>query len=659
MLCMAVSLVPITVSAESIEYVVAGTDSLFGSEWEFTRESGNLMTEKDGKYELLLSPTEACGTVYFLVAKLTDGVVMSDDDRYGDALGYNIEINVTGGGDILIVFDPNTHEITVSGDNVTVINGLQIDSLRTVGGGDGNWLNGINWDPADDANLMTETSTGVYEITYTGIDAGTGYEFKFSANGEWTDNWGGSIDSENAVYNGKTIIFDTEENNSTVRIVLDLTNFDYTTKSGAIYKLYVNGVQINTSATPSETEKDITLGISGLSGYDSENGYDYTYYGTYNGNSVKWRVLDAAYKYDKNDTSKTSMLLLSENALETTKFGSNTSWNGSTAQTWCSNMYSSSFSAKEQQAVLQTNSDDILNNDRLFFLSYEEASNSAYFKDNAARQATSLDGNAAMWWFRTPFYETSPIIYVAIGTGFFNGNLIYNENNCFARPAFNLNTDSVLFTSAAVDGKSSDVGELTGNTANKGNGYKLTLKDSARSEFTAKPSKILKNAVWISYENATVGENEYISAIIVNNDGDVTHYGKLAKVEEENGTAALYLTDDALASTDTIYVFNEQINGDYKTDFSSELKEIATETKITLTKNKVFAYIDGDEGATLIVASYKDGALKDVKTIAFTSDIYENTLAEIGLDTTDADCIKAFLWDDTNVLTPLCRKKAV
>lgn len=44
-----------------------------------------------------------------------------------------------------------------------------ITSITAAGNGDGNWLNGANWDPDDASNHMKETSSGsgVYEITYT------------------------------------------------------------------------------------------------------------------------------------------------------------------------------------------------------------------------------------------------------------------------------------------------------------------------------------------------------------------------------------------------------------------------------------------------------------------------------------------------------------
>lgn len=254
-LCMMLTFIPLTLlaaSAQDVQYVVAGTSNLFGNAWDYTTESGNLMTQTEsGKYELVLSPTEACGSAEFRVAKLIDGLV---DSYYSNGLGGNMNINVSGGGDITISFDPSTEEITVSGDNVTVVTVLQISSMSTVGNGSGNWLHGSNWYPDDDANLMTESSSGVYEITYTGVSANNAYQFKFAADSSWSNNWGGSIDSENAVFNGDTITFAVEQDNSTVKLVLDLTNYNHSTKTGATYKVYVNGTQINGSGSASNTQ---------------------------------------------------------------------------------------------------------------------------------------------------------------------------------------------------------------------------------------------------------------------------------------------------------------------------------------------------------------------------------------------------------------------
>lgn len=47
-----------------------------------------------------------------------------------------------------------------------MVSDLKIDVIRAVGNGDGAWLNGVAWNPADDSNKMTEISENVYEITY-------------------------------------------------------------------------------------------------------------------------------------------------------------------------------------------------------------------------------------------------------------------------------------------------------------------------------------------------------------------------------------------------------------------------------------------------------------------------------------------------------------
>lgn len=55
-----------------------------------------------------------------------------------------------------------------------------------------------------------------------------------------------------------------------------------------------------------DTGKVIQDGIGGISGYDSVKGtYDYIYYGTYDGNPIKWRVLDA-----QTNTGETGLFLL-------------------------------------------------------------------------------------------------------------------------------------------------------------------------------------------------------------------------------------------------------------------------------------------------------------------------------------------------------------
>ena len=122
----------------------------------------------------------------------------------------------------------------------------EITSITAVGNGSGNWLNGANWEPDNASNHMKETAagSGVYEITYTGVAAGK-YTVKFVANDAWTHAWGAAYDVENvplegdAVYKQDSIPFSVTENNSMVKLVLDLSKLDRTTGNGVRYTITI------------------------------------------------------------------------------------------------------------------------------------------------------------------------------------------------------------------------------------------------------------------------------------------------------------------------------------------------------------------------------------------------------------------------------------
>ena len=109
---------------------------------------------------------------------------------------------------------------------------LTIDSITAVGAGSGNFLYGIEWNPAASVNNAydSEETPGVYTVSYNGIAAGS-YEFKFAANGAWDISWGtGAEMVSGEVYDaylgGNNSILVVTENNSYVTLTLDLTNID-------------------------------------------------------------------------------------------------------------------------------------------------------------------------------------------------------------------------------------------------------------------------------------------------------------------------------------------------------------------------------------------------------------------------------------------------
>ncbi len=392
-------------------------------------------------------------------------------------------------------------------------------------------------------------------------------------------------------------------------------------------------------------DKAIMLGTNGISGYDSTNGYDYIYFGNWEAldqytttGPIKWRVLD-----DKTNTEGDGLFLLSDRLFgKGNKYGggvcfnqdrSSNVWQGSDAQKWCQNFYDKSFSTGEQGAVLATTKNDTaykatsgvpygvseLKGDTVFFLSAEEVENEVYgFIDNAARRAYfGNTTNWGGWWLRSPVEQQRKDVAGTITrsptstAGSLSGYPVSNSNYT-ARPAFNLNLDDVLFTSAAVGGKSATGMEsgLTAVDAYDGSEWKLTLLDSNRNfgvtetDISGDPG----DTITLHYTGATIGDNEYISVILAAESG-VQYYGRIAKATTAEGEISLAIPDTLAEGTYTLNVFNEQCNGDYKTDYASAFETFTLTVDITApTLSAGSATRDSENTATVKFTSDEAGS---------------------------------------------------
>ena len=143
------------------------------------------------------------------------------------------------------------------------------------------------------------------------------------------------------------------------------------------------------------------------------------------------------------------------------------------------------------------------------------------------------------------------------------------------RPAMEMDLSSVLFISAAEHGKVADLTTPIAEYA--GDEWKLTLHDSDRDDFTAKTVLVNGSVLEVEYKNAKVGDNEYISAVIKDADGSISRYARVVQLDgTTNGTrgrAAIDLTGIDMTGK-TLCVFNEQFNGDHKTDYAGALREV-------------------------------------------------------------------------------------
>ena len=179
------------------------------------------------------------------------------------------------------------------------------------------------------------------------------------------------------------------------------------------------------------------------------------------------------------------------------------------------------------------------------------------------------------WWLRSPGSNKYHLAVVTSdGSVQYSGHtiLIFN-NHRTVRPAFKLNMNSVLFASAAVGGKPD--GGLTPIPEYSGNEWKLTLLDSRRNfAVTEKTvSAAPDDTVTLNYKGATTGKNEYISVILADNNG-AQYYGRVAQPTAESGTVEIKIPSDIAPGDYTMKVFNEQYNGDCKTDLASAFADV-------------------------------------------------------------------------------------
>lgn len=423
-----------------------------------------------------------------------------------------------------------------------------------------------------------------------------------------------------------------------------------------------------TAAFAVDGDKAIMLGTNGISGYDdSTNGYDYIYFGNWEAldqhttsGPIKWRVLD-----DQTNTEGAGLFLLSDrlfgagNAAGGGVYFDNSSpysnvWRDSDAQKWCQDFYGKSFSTGEQGAVFATTKNDAeyynassgtlplqygvsqLEEDKVFFLSAEEAGNIAYgFIDDDARKAYFGKGNLyGAWWLRSPVKQqqgkpNAGTIHRTNGSLY---GMTVSKDGYSARPAFNLNLDDVLFTSAAVGGKSATGMEsgLTAVDAYDGSEWKLTLLDDGRvfdvteTDISGDPG----DTITLHYTGATTGDNEYISVILAA-ESSVQYYGRIAKATTAEGEISLTIPDTLAEETYTLNVFNEQCNGDYKTDYASAFETFTLTVDITApTLSAGSATRDSETTATVKFTSNEAGS--------YYYEVVDSGESQPAIDTTEA-----------------------
>ena len=396
-------------------------------------------------------------------------------------------------------------------------------------------------------------------------------------------------------------------------------------------------------------QKTIQLGADALNKTVNTASAPIVYFGQNHENKpAAWRVIG----YDGNGVAAAAgkTTLLAANNMGLSKFGASNAYADSALKE-AIDALADKLTAKETDAVekrtLASGNYDEENTDGVA----GPAVSNAVFWPLSSKEANAVNNDLRVvdsehpkwasnfWWLRSPDEDYSTAFVAGRGEVRYYGG--YSTSKEFGvRPAFDLNLDSVLFASAAVGGKPDGfkaVPEYTGNE------WKLTIKDSSRKIYASAAKTNLKAGESLSVEYfgaINIGENEYISAMIADSAGNILYYGHVAhNNQSQSGTANITVPSDLADGSYTLKLFSEQCNGDYKTDYAGEFRNISFTVKNKV--NEQFTLTAGDRYYFDLSSLGIPGTANDVlpdKTMHYVPFTYVGTVDAYALkDETDTD----------------------
>ncbi len=222
-------------------WTVAGDEGLTGYVWD---PAENEMTKgdytyNDASYDYMIQFDDVAAGSYG--CKVTNGTW---DECY--PADNNIAITTTDTGYVRVYFNSDTKDIAVDAEKSGE---WTLEYITAVGNGDGNWLNGEDWNIAAESNKMTEVEPGIWEISYDNIDAFDNYQVKFACNGSWQPyNW----TSDGVLDGQENPSLEVAEDGSKVTLRINVNGFDFKTGTGTVFPEL-----IVTPPTPKEIFGDV------------------------------------------------------------------------------------------------------------------------------------------------------------------------------------------------------------------------------------------------------------------------------------------------------------------------------------------------------------------------------------------------------------------
>ena len=372
----------------------------------------------------------------------------------------------------------------------------------------------------------------------------------------------------------------------------------------------ITTVEVQAAATTKNVNLNVGNSIAGIGNPTSGTNTSATSWaGTtvYYGNKAYY-VLDKDGNQGGHSSMADHMLLLSKGVLEASGRNFDTSssdWSISAIRTALNGSgFYDGLTSTEKGAISKTtissgNTRDDYNvgypststDDHIFLLDLHDVQNTNYgFNTNDGTRQAADPNCVGYWWLRSPGYNDERAASVN-NNGFVNsvGDEMVPVGT--ARPAFNLNLSSVLFTSASGASKSdfAATGDAPISGASNYNTWNMTLKDSntafSAKRMTAGSTLTAGSSVEVKVTDlGTAGTGvtySQISAMLVDGNNTVLAYGKISGDSgAATGTYTVNIPSD-VTTANKLYVFAEDVSssaGSNMTDYASNMVDVTTKS---------------------------------------------------------------------------------
>ena len=326
----------------------------------------------------------------------------------------------------------------------------------------------------------------------------------------------------------------------------------------------------------------------------------YVYYGKYNSNSVKYRVLTKSTSEFDGETMLLDcdgILIYMQHHNSTTSY----SWADSKINAWLNgnDFYNSEdvFTPQEKNAIAASTKSDFSNDgsgraeyatqnlsgEHAFLLDAKEVTRPSYgYADNGtgADYNKKKNGSTSWWWLRS--HQENVVPNLVLST-----HIIFRDSssaNAGVSPALNINLSSVIFSSL-----------ISGTTGSVGAAYKLTIADD---NLDITPGTVTRNGTTITVPYTITGtnaanatqvsvlllKNQYSAGAAVTNEAgtleipDYTYLKLNVSSFDTTGTGTFTLPDvyaDKICGADYYaYILAEDVNGTYESDYACEPVQI-------------------------------------------------------------------------------------